>query len=337
MREQPATHERQVVVVGGDALERPQLPRIGLARQVVGQERGRLDPLHVPGVEILVAGQPEQRTVPVAGLGLSRLRQVIPAAQQAGRAAVLEATVAVSDHRDLEQVAAERRRRAEQVDLGDTGARKIAGEPIEVATMATGERDVVAHAVRVERHQVEGATFDRMVDQFVVVGGAIAAEAMLGRTRALERRGNPPGFECLARRRLDIDRAAFMLAPRHRQEHGTAVEVGMRGVEVRRAHRQVPCVDLAGHRQRTDAGRAAPTVLVDLGHRHRQALTVACTDSQHLASELAHEVAARDPDRQPERLAGWLRIGHPHGHLEAVCLRRSRHDQVVDLFHVRSG
>jgi hypothetical protein len=65
-----AAHQRQVVVVRRDALERPQLPRVRLAREVVGHERRRLDALHVPAVEVLVAREPEEAAVVVGDLAM---------------------------------------------------------------------------------------------------------------------------------------------------------------------------------------------------------------------------------------------------------------------------
>jgi hypothetical protein len=250
---------------------------------------------------------------------------------------MLKATVAIADHHDLEQVALERWRRAEEIDLRGAGTGEIAREPFQIAAMAAGDRDVVAHAVRLERDQVEAAAFDRVVDQLVVVSGAVAAEAVFLGAGARQGRRDAPGPVRLAGRRLDVDRARLVLPALDREEHGRAVEVGMRGVEVGGAHGEVPCVDLAGDRQRPLAGCALPAVLVHLRHGHRFPLPVARDDGHHMAGELAHQVAARDPDRQPQPLAGRVGVGHPQGDLEAVRFRRNGNDQVVDLFHVSQG
>ena len=54
----------------------------------------------------------------------------------------------------------------------------------------------------------------------------------------------------------------------HAQEHAGAVEETVGFVQVRAAHRQVPCIDLVFDAQRAVAGRGLPGVVVELVHRH---------------------------------------------------------------------
>src|SRR6266705_2345874 len=88
--DQPAADEGKIVVVGGDALERPEERRVILAVEIVRDERGGLDALHVPGVKIFVAGETEESAVTLAHPGLALARQILARAQQRSRGAMLE-------------------------------------------------------------------------------------------------------------------------------------------------------------------------------------------------------------------------------------------------------
>ncbi len=121
--DEAAAHQRQVVVVRGDALERPQLARVRLAREVVRNERSRLDALDVPRMEVLVAREAEKREVVVVDLCVRRVRQLVAAAQKAGARAMLESAVAVAHRRHLEQVSVERRFAEERRSASRTRAR----------------------------------------------------------------------------------------------------------------------------------------------------------------------------------------------------------------------
>ena len=78
--DEPTAPEREVIVIGRDALEDPELAGIGLGPEVGAHELGRADALDVPGMEVLVADEAEEAPVPglidrQAGLG-----HVVPAA-----------------------------------------------------------------------------------------------------------------------------------------------------------------------------------------------------------------------------------------------------------------
>src|SRR5262249_57909338 len=79
-----------------------------------GRERGRLDALHVPGMEILVTCEPEESPVALADLSFASDWQVVPRAKERGRGAMLEAPVALPERGDEEHVAPHRRRHAEE-------------------------------------------------------------------------------------------------------------------------------------------------------------------------------------------------------------------------------
>src|SRR5438876_10605231 len=87
--DQPAADEGKIVVVGRDALERPEERRVILAVEIVRDERGGLDALHVPGVKIFVADETEESAVTLARLDLALARHSLARAQQRRRAAVL--------------------------------------------------------------------------------------------------------------------------------------------------------------------------------------------------------------------------------------------------------
>ena len=111
-----AQHE-QVVVVRGEAFEEPEQLGVVLARVVERRELARLQPLDVPGVEVLVRDQAEHADVAVARLGLARALPARPARRGRSRRgatsavldAVLEAAAAVLERVEHEQVALERR------------------------------------------------------------------------------------------------------------------------------------------------------------------------------------------------------------------------------------
>src|SRR4029079_13262882 len=107
--DEAAAYEREVVVVGGDPFERPELARVALAREIVWHERGGLDALDVPAMEVFVARESEQVEVVVGDVFASAQRQLVAAAKQAGARPVLEAAMSLAYGRDLKQIAVERR------------------------------------------------------------------------------------------------------------------------------------------------------------------------------------------------------------------------------------
>src|SRR6266581_2200657 len=112
--DQPAADKGKIVVVGGDALERPEERRVILAVEIVRDERRGLDALHVPGVEIFVADETEESAVTLAHLDLALARQILARAQQRRRGAVLKSPVAFADCSHEEYVTLHRRGLAEE-------------------------------------------------------------------------------------------------------------------------------------------------------------------------------------------------------------------------------
>ncbi len=145
---------------------------------------------------------------------------------------------------------------------------------------------------------LEVADLDRMVDELVVVGRDVAAEAALVDVRRRQRRRDAPrGRRRLARRReLDFD--GLVLAAGRRREHVRAVDERAPAVEIRAAHRLVERVHGQRHGQRPIGARAAPGRLRDLLDADLAA-AARRADRDDVARELAQQIAARYPRRQP--------------------------------------
>src|SRR5256885_9936883 len=115
--DQPAADEGEIVVVGRDALERPEERRVILAIEIVRNERGGLDALHVPGVKIFVGDETEESAVTLADSDLALARQILARAQQRSRGAMLESAVAFADRSHEKYVTLHRRRSAEKAHV----------------------------------------------------------------------------------------------------------------------------------------------------------------------------------------------------------------------------
>src|SRR5690349_3346970 len=182
-----AANEREIVVIGRHAFEGPELARVAFAREVVRHERRGLDPLYVPAVKIFVARKAEQIEIAVVDLAAAAQWQFVAATNEARARPVLEATVAITDGGDLEQVAIERRTTvrcaAKKIDLPLANAREIAREPLEIRVLLAGNRDLVPHFARGERREREVTHLDRVIDELVVVARAIDAEPVRTRSR----------------------------------------------------------------------------------------------------------------------------------------------------------
>jgi hypothetical protein len=192
---------------------------------------------------------------------------------------------------------------------------------------AARDDDVVRDAVRLERGQFEIAHFDRVVDQLIVVGRAIGAEAIALGARFFHRGRHAPGAGSRIGRPLDVDLVRRRFLPHHAQEHAGAVEEAVGLVQVRSAHRQVPRVHLVVQRQRAGAWCCAPCVLVELCQCHGGTGPLGA-DAHDIAREFADHVAARDPGRQREGLPVRIGIGHRQRDVEQVTGQVPRDDGV---------
>ncbi len=242
---------------------------------------------------------------------------------------MLEAPVAFPERGDEEHVAIHRGRLAPEPDVRLAQSPQVALEPRQVGVLATGERDLVRHAARREPSERERAHLDRMVDQLLVAGGRVRAEAVPRRPLAPHRGRHAPPAIARPPRRDDLDFARRGVMADDAQEDAGAVEEPMRGVEVRAAHRGIPRIHLGGHGERPVAGVGTPRVLVELAQPHRPA-PVPGADRDDVAGKLAHHVAAGNPRGQDEALAGGIRRIDGDAHLEEMRLGRARENAVAD-------
>ena len=207
--------------------------------------------------------------------------------------------------------------------------------------MPAADGDVVGHSGGREAGEGEGAHFDRVVDQFVIIGGAVQAERVLGGGARFavgrrQRRGDAPVAVSATRRRLDIDEARRLFLTNDAQEDAGAVEEGVRFVEVGAAYRKIPGMDFAGDGERRAEfeRRGLPGVLAELDQRHVLAARFGA-DGDDVAGEIADQVAARNPCRQGKTLSGRVARGNRAFDVEAVRRRVGRTDSITygNCFH----
>ena len=128
-------------------------------------------------------------------------------------------------------------------------------------------------AVGGEADDLRRAHLDRVVDQRVVVGRPVQPEAVAaGRARQAARfRQAGVHRPALDARRRQVDQAGQLFLAVHAQEHAGAVEETVGFVQVRAAHRQVPCIDLVFDAQRPSQGAACQVWLSSLSTATRRA------------------------------------------------------------------
>ena len=249
--------------------------------------------------------------------------KVASPADEAGARTVLEAPIPFSDRRDLEQVAIERRTRAdavEQLDLPVADACEVARKARQVSLLTARDDDIVRRAARLERRQREMAHFDRMVDQCVIAVGAIAAEAVRRRAVGRQRRGNAPLGKLRSLRCRDDQLARGVSAAFWTKKDGSTVEVGALRIQVRRSHRKVVGIDVRNQAQRSRASGRAPGILGFLDELHRAGRRLG-PYTHEMSRELADQVAARNPGGQAETLPLGIRIIDRARDLEQVRMR----------------
>ncbi len=297
-------------------------------------------------MEILVAAQPEESAIALGGLLLAARRQVGARAHQRGAGAMLQAAVAIGrdhGHEHVAAVAVEEGRGLglgfEQADLRFTDLLQVAAHALQIELRHIArEHHVVLGATGAEAAHGEVAHLDGVIDQLVVVCHLVAAEAVaLGTTaawRLAHGRGDTPAGIGLAVGCMDVDRARLVFLPFGAEEDRAAVEEAVRGVQVRGAHGQVPGVDLIAERKRPVHRCRLPALLVQLGQCHRLAAGIRA-DAHDIACEVADHVAAGNPRRQVEQLAGGMGGVYRDGDGEQVRFRLKRGNGVMDRLHER--
>ena len=72
--------------------------------QVIWSEGSGLDPLHIPGMEVLVADQPQEGLVSIWCFGLANRWQVFARGHECGGCSVLKTAVTLASHHGHKQV-----------------------------------------------------------------------------------------------------------------------------------------------------------------------------------------------------------------------------------------
>ena len=159
----------------------------------------------------------------------------------------------------------------------------------------------MSRAAGFEMSEREMAHLDRVIDQFVVIARLVQTEAValcaLRTARARQGGGDAPVGEFGIGARAQIDLARPILAAEHAQEHAGAVEEGVGAIEMRRAHAEVPGIDLVLEGDFATHGRCSPGVLVELG-QFDGALAGARFDAHEVAREITDQITAGNPGRQ---------------------------------------
>src|SRR5690606_33325988 len=172
--------------------ENPQQARVIAAVEPIRHERGRLAALDVPSVKVLVTHEREKALIVARLAGIADLRQIVAVEHQARRCAMLEATEPVARCQAEEPVARKRWRRTEELDLRRANLRDIGRDAVEVGLETSRNDEAMRHATRFELDALELADLDGMIEQLVVVGRAVGAEAVFVEVAGLERGRNAP-------------------------------------------------------------------------------------------------------------------------------------------------
>src|SRR5690606_29017634 len=315
-------------VVARYPLEHPEQPRVVAAVEAIRDERGRLGPLHVPRMEVLVAREREEALVLGRHAGFPGLRQIVAIEDQARRRAMLEAAVAVADGKAEEPVPIERRRPAEEVDLRLAELAEVRGDSLEIRIEAARDHEPMRNAGRVEVHALEAADLERMIDQLVVALGAVAAETALVDGDGQHRGCDAPILAALVVWRLELELDRLAPVPLGDQEQARAVEVRAAPVEVSAAHGLIERVNLDRHDELPLGAAKPPRGLVRL-LRGQRAPAALAADRDDMPRELAQQIAARNPRRHPHAF-GRRRIVDPQLDLEQMAARIEQPNAIVN-------
>src|SRR5262249_43402743 len=137
---------------------------------------------------------------------LAGLRQIVAPEDQARGCAMLEPAPAVpTDDVTEKPVAIERRGPAEELDLRLADMRQVGRDAFEVGVEAPRDDEMVRDAGSYELDALEVADLDRVIEQLVVVGGAVDPESPLAHFDARERGRDTPSLADRVARRLESD------------------------------------------------------------------------------------------------------------------------------------
>src|SRR5262249_62380307 len=99
-------------------------------------------------------------------------------------------------------------------------------------------------AGRLEWSERERSHLDRMIDQLIVIGGAIDAEAFCRRVPSAQGRRYAPGTCARASRGQDLHLAGMIVPAERSQEEASAVEKSAPRVQVGSTDREIVCVHI---------------------------------------------------------------------------------------------
>src|SRR5882672_5076894 len=242
---------------------------------------------------------------------------------------MFESPVALAHCRDEEYKTLHRRGFVEETDVLLAQALQIAAQPRQVGAVAARDDDIVRHAARAKACESEFAHLHRVVDQLVVVRSDIAAESERAGAFSRHRRSDAPIAVARAPGPQDLELARRTFVPERPQEHASAVEKSVPGIEVRAAHREVPRVYLVAHAERPGDRLRAPGVLVDLLESHR-AVTAPGIYGNDVTREVPNHVAAGGPRREREPLPRRIGVFDHAGYAIEVRFGPRRDDRVTD-------
>ena len=236
-RQETGAHREKHLVVRRDSLHRPEVLRVDLFRVVERAEGPGTDALHVPRVEELV--REEEERVPVRLLRAERPR----VESHRLRGAVLEAAARARREVDEEEIALVRNSPEERRRLLDE-LPQVADEPGGLLVALAPDRERVGDASHAEVDRAVRPALERRVHELVV---ALGAEDAASRGQC---HGGLPAL-----RETERDLLRLVLAALDVEEQKRAVAVGVRGVEVRRAHAQLVGVDAVSDEDQGRRGR----------------------------------------------------------------------------------
>jgi hypothetical protein len=102
--------------------------------------------------------------------------------------------------------------------------------------MPTGNGDFVPRAGRLKMGERKSAHLNGVINEFVVVGGAIATKAVGFCVRSWQRGGHSPSLAQGRRGRFKNDVTGLIFAAHDRQKHAGSIKKSVTRIEMRTAH-----------------------------------------------------------------------------------------------------
>ena len=314
-------HRERAVVVG-EALGDPQARRVVLVLVVEGPEFHGPQPLHVPRVEVLVAGEFEPPQV-----ALARARRP-PARHQHRRVLVLEAASRLGEHVEEDVLAVGELAPDLRLRLDDLLQVLHRLRAVPHAGLALVHQ-VVFYAADLELVDRRVARHHRRVDERVEVGRAEGARRDFCQ-RADDRLPRVGEVHC------DLVDARALLGERH--EGRRAVDHREAALDPVAADTHLAAVDAVGEDDRGGPARVdTPAVLPRLLDTERLAVRSAGGDVLDVLGVLADEIGARRPDRHQHLDLRPAAGRDRHVHLDVVRLRGRERDRVAERVGRRRG